>query len=742
MRNVLKYMRQPAVLAILFSGFSVFDFAQSTAFPGFAPGNLVLTRSVYAGTASTVSVGQALPPVCPATAACGTGVATDNGAGPSTTSANNVWNNDKVDGSFGVTSPIFIDQLTPTGALVNTLPVPADLIVTSFSSKSEMAINLSSDGTALTMAGYVAPINTIDVSNANTPGVYDPTNPAGGSYYRAVLQIGANGAMQVTPTNAYNGNNGRAAILSNGLYYIVGNSNNGSGTPANVVAAGGVQVATPGQSQTTAPTQVGDFSITQLTNPATMLPYPADKLGKDNNYRGLTIFNNTLYVTKGSGSNGVDTIYQVGAAGSLPTLANAASAPIDILPGFPQALAKTAAANNIYPFGIWFANATTLYVADEGDGTAADAAGSTYAGLQKWSLASGAWQMDYVLQKGLNLGVPYSVAIYPAALNPATDGLRNLTGRVNTDGTVTIWAVTSTVSANGDPGADPNKLVTISDVLANTSAAGAASESFTTLRTANPNEVLRGVALTPVVAATGSTTPMSNVPLILSAGSPSVTSIAQGGLAFAYGESLPSVDAGEIIGPFPSTFGGTTVTIADSKGATTLAPLAFVSPTQLTFEVPASAAAGTAKISITGPGGTQAASQIQISAVAPALFTLNGSGLAAASAVSVSATGTQTIVPVYTVAADGSFVASPINVGAGAVYLTLFATGLQAAGTAGVQATVNGVAATVLYAGPSAYTGVDQVNILLPASLAGKGNVNILLTAGGIQANAAQVTIK
>jgi uncharacterized protein (TIGR03437 family) len=128
--------------------------------------------------------------------------------------------------------------------------------------------------------------------------------------------------------------------------------------------------------------------------------------------------------------------------------------------------------------------------------------------------------------------------------------------------------------------------------------------------------------------------------------------------------------------------------------------------------------------------------------VAPALFTLNGSGLAAASAVSVSATGTQTIVPVYTVAADGSFVASPINVGAGAVYLTLFATGLQAAGTAGVQATVNGVAATVLYAGPSAYTGVDQVNILLPASLAGKGNVNILLTAGGIQANAAQVTIK
>ena len=128
--------------------------------------------------------------------------------------------------------------------------------------------------------------------------------------------------------------------------------------------------------------------------------------------------------------------------------------------------------------------------------------------------------------------------------------------------------------------------------------------------------------------------------------------------------------------------------------------------------------------------------------MAPALFTLNGSSLAAADAVSVSATGAQTPIPVFSLASDGSFVATPISLAAGQVYLTLFGTGLQAAGTSGVQVTVNGVTAPVLYAGPSAYTGVDQVNIQLPASLAGKGNVNIALTAGGIPANAAQVTIK
>ena len=331
-----------------------------TNFSAFTSGNITVTRSVYSGDSTTVSVGQPLPPVCPATADCGAATATDNGAYPSIGSNNNVFNNDKVDGSFGVTSPIFIDQLTPTGTLVNTLAVPPNLLTTSFSSKSELAINLSQDGTALTLVGYIAPPNTIDVSNSNAPGVYDPTNPAGGSYFRAVLQIGGNGALQVTPTNAYSGNNGRAAMLANGFYYLAGNDNNGAGTPANIVTSTGVEIATPGQSAATPPTMVGTFSITQYNDPATGKPYAADKLGKDNNFRGLTIFNNTLYVTKGSGGNGMNTVYQVGTAGTLPTFATAAAEPITVLSGFPTTLAKNADATTIYPFGIWFANATTL----------------------------------------------------------------------------------------------------------------------------------------------------------------------------------------------------------------------------------------------------------------------------------------------------------------------------------------------------------------------------------------------
>jgi hypothetical protein len=237
----------------------------------------------------------------------------------------------------------------------------------------------------------------------------------------------------------------------------------------------------------------------------------------------LTVFHNTLYVTKGSGGNGINTVYQVGNAGVLPTPADAATAPITILPGFPTTLASGTAQDGTtghpvaFPFGIWFANEHTLYVCDEGDGTSvaartingqsnvADDATLATAGIQKWSLVSGTWQLLYVLQDGLDIGVPYSVANYPASINPATDGCRNLTGRVH-DGRVTLFAVTSTISQNGDQGADPNKLVKVTDRLDATTVPTSDGDNdrddklghFVTIRSANAGEVLRGVAFAPV----------------------------------------------------------------------------------------------------------------------------------------------------------------------------------------------------------------------------------------------------
>jgi hypothetical protein len=507
----------------------------------FKPDTLVLSRSVYAGTPSILVPGVTLlPPGCvagtvevpliaggtaPVAVTCSTPIA--DGTFPG------VFDNGAADGHFGITSPIFLDNLSTDGRLIGSLPIPTEQIVTSFSSKSELAINLSTDGHSLTFMGYrggpgfPTAVNVFDVSNGNTPGVIDPTNAAVGQYFRSVGEVDAKGHLTVTEGNAYSGDNGRGAIKGHGLYYLVGNDNSGNLSKKQVtttvigeelVHSNGVELLVPGQTAPVPPNiaKIGDFEINQVIEPSTGLPYAPDKAGKDDNFRGITIFHDTLYVTKGSGGNGINTVYQVGEAGTLPSgdVTTLAAVPISILPGLPHTLASgvssTGATTPVaFPFGIWFANEKTLYICDEGDGAlvspavngnVADAASLATAGVQKWSLIGGSWQFDYVLQDGLNIGVPYSVANYPSDLSPATGGCRNMTGRVD-DGVVTVYAVTSTVSNSGDQGADPNLLVKVTDRLdALTLPSGKDRKSlghFVTLRAAKAGEVFRGVAFAP-----------------------------------------------------------------------------------------------------------------------------------------------------------------------------------------------------------------------------------------------------
>jgi hypothetical protein len=512
------------------------------------PGNLLVSRVIYDSNANNIAPGAQLPPNCAPTTCV---AATDNGVFPY------VFNNVLVDGSFGITAKIVLDQMTASGEHVSSLELPnsaqpgitptRDQMVDSFSSKSELALNLSNDREHVAFMGYLAKIDAIDVSNSNTPGVVDPTNPVSQAYYRVIGDVDREGKFRFTLTNAYSGNNGRAAILRHtdqgDIIYTAGNAGNGGNPqPAGVVLGAGAQILAaadgpevdqnPGQ-----PTPVGSFNVTELG-------VTADKIGKDDNFRGLREFGDVLYFTKGSGSNGVNTVYFIDTTGTdaygqplacpngvglpkpsaklpnaplayNPTTLAASGLPSNmcILKGFPSVPAKKATVLS-YPFGIWFANRTTLYVADEGNGstkydvtkgTYTDAAAQTTAGLQKWVLdpALGQWKPVYTLQAGLNLGAPYTVPGYPTGNNsktnlpwsPATDGLRNLIGRVDDDGEATIWAVTSTVSGSGDQGADPNKLVRIVDRVAATSLP--TRESFATIRTAGFAEVLRGVSFTP-----------------------------------------------------------------------------------------------------------------------------------------------------------------------------------------------------------------------------------------------------
>ncbi len=308
------------------------------------------------------------------------------------------------------------------------------------------------------------------------------------------------GHFSYTPTINYGGNNGRSALLgSNGLYYTVGNANNGNastfgpnGTKPDVTETTGLEVVTPiDAASSSAPIPAGNSAEVDPLIQYQFGTSKPDKAGKDNNYRGVTEFGGALYFTKGSGSNGIDTVYTVG---SLPTVADAASTKISVVPGFPTDSAK-ATGGNFTPFAVFFANATTMYVTDEGTGNALDQ--TSHAGLEKWSLVDGVWQLDYVLTSGL-IGTVDSNLTGADGQWPdvTTIGLRNLTGVVNEDdGTVRLWATTSTSSASGDNGADPNKVVEITDELgATTMTAAVAGESFRAIVGPTYGTVYRGVA--------------------------------------------------------------------------------------------------------------------------------------------------------------------------------------------------------------------------------------------------------
>jgi hypothetical protein len=498
--------------------------------PLLSPGDLLVSEGYYIKDPGLIAGTTLLPPGSASAAA-----AIANGVYPG------VFNNDTIDSSFGVTSPLVLTEITAEGRPVGAIRVPSDEVTTSFSSKSEGALNLSPDGKYVTFIDYAANPDQIDVSNSNTPKVVDPTNPVPSANYRTVAQLDSRGNFQFTATNAYSGNNGRAAITATvggqDFIYTAGNAGNGANPqPNGVILGAGAQIITPStlpqdQQAPGDPTPVGSFNVVQLGD-------KADKVGKDDNFRGMTIYNNVLYYTKGSGGNGVNTVYFLDTTGTacpngtglpVPGAAlPAAGLSVDpgtlqknglpsnmcVLAGFPTALAKNANDASDYPFGLWFASPTTLYVADEGSGdnaydattgTYSAAAASTTAGLQKWVLdtTTGQWTLAYTLSSGLKLGAPYTVHGYPAGVNsvtglpwaPATDGLRNITGQVNRNGTVTIWGVTSTVSGGGDQGADPNQLVAITDPLAAT--APASGEAFRAVIAPAFDKVVRGVSFTP-----------------------------------------------------------------------------------------------------------------------------------------------------------------------------------------------------------------------------------------------------
>jgi uncharacterized protein (TIGR03437 family) len=217
---------------------------------------------------------------------------------------------------------------------------------------------------------------------------------------------------------------------------------------------------------------------------------------------------------------------------------------------------------------------------------------------------------------------------------------------------------------------------------------------------------------------------------------------AAGEILSAYGSDLATATASATTLPLPTSLGGTTVTVIDSNGVSSPAPLFFVSSGQINFLLPSGLASGSATLTISSGDGTLSGGTVTIAAVAPGLFIVNADGLAAANVITGQSDGTQIAGNDFQIS-GGAVVASPINLGPPAqVFLVLYGTGIGGRSSlASVSVSVGGLSLPVAYAGPQGEAGLDQVNVLLPASLAGIGKAQISVVVDGLVSNAAYIQI-
>ncbi len=262
-------------------------------------------------------------------------------------------------------SPMFLDEYTPAGALVQSIAVPTTTsgtnhrLILSGTATSECGLNLSADGQYVTFAGYDAAMPT-----ASLAGTAAATTP------RVVGRIDGNGTIDTSTalTDFATGNNPRAAYSTDGTsLWVVG-------------GAGGVRTAT-----------LGGSTSTQISTTLT-------------NLRQVAAFDGQLYVSTSSGS-----AVRIGSVGvGLPTTSGQT---ITNLPGYPTS--GSPYAFQLVDLSASVAGVDTLYVAEDSNGGGQ---------IQKWSLVGGSWVARGTISAAAVRGLTVSVSGGNVTLYATTGG--------------------------------------------------------------------------------------------------------------------------------------------------------------------------------------------------------------------------------------------------------------------------------------------------------------------------------
>ncbi|MEP7342571.1 MAG: hypothetical protein ABI977_32890 [Acidobacteriota bacterium] len=195
--------------------------------------------------------------------------------------------------------------------------------------------------------------------------------------------------------------------------------------------------------------------------------------------------------------------------------------------------------------------------------------------------------------------------------------------------------------------------------------------------------------------------------------------------------------------------GGVRVVVRDITGVERLAPLSMVSPMQISYQIPAGTPLGDTMVIVSNENGEVAAEQIRVNAVAPGLFSTDGSGkgLAVGNLLRLKANGAQSYEPIAEFdPALNKLVARPIDLGPpdDQVFLILSGTGIRyRSSLSTVHGMLAGITTQVSYAGPqSGLPGMDQLQMRVPRDLIGRGEIDVEVWVEGQQANIVKIKVK
>ena len=306
---------------------------------------------------------------------------------------------------------------------------------------------------------------------------------------------------------------------------------------------------------------------------------------------------------------------------------------------------------------------------------------------------------------------------------------------------VARWLVGSTISACAKNGLVYSCPVTLASGAAATiiwdASATCASGVCATTPTAVAAQYLQYLDIAGNTATIqNNTVPVGAKPILLQAAGGVAPSLAIDNAA-SYSKALAPSSIAVAFGSALAVASGapTTISVQDSAGAARAASIFYASPQQAAFLIPAGTATGPATVSITSGDGTVSTATVQITAVAPGLFSANANGQGVAAADSVQGGNSSPVFSCGSAPLSCAAVPIPVN----QTVLELYGTGIRGHSATGVTCTIGGVSVPVQYAGAQGSPGLDQVNIPIPPMLANRGQFNIVLTVDGQASNAVTI---